>query len=278
MQQQQRANERKPLLTTQAKASAGVWRWRVQHDGGWHQVGVVVAALVFMCFGVHHTFPPRQSMHQAQQQHQGQQESHTSATNITECDLSARLHTGYIQLAHQPQETHYFYTLVESAGNPATDPLLLWLRGGGANASEDLAGSVTAMLQENGPCLYDPATDTFRANPFAWSTNASVAQFPQFGGHDLVVAGDGYAGGQVIPALAHRFAGAGDAGDDDVRMPVKLRGIAIGNALVDPVVQVKSNHRATDVYLSSFSNGFPAVFPCRRLDSQSARGQRIQQQ
>jgi len=60
-----------------------------------------------------------------------------------------------------------FYWTFESRGNPATDPLVLWLTGGPGCASE------VALFFENGPYKFEEDASV-GVNPHSWNTNANL--------------------------------------------------------------------------------------------------------
>ena len=63
--------------------------------------------------------------------------------------------------------TSLFYYLVESAGDPQTDPLIWWMNGGPG------ASSFAGLFGENGPLLLN-ATGQLTPNPYSWNRHANV--------------------------------------------------------------------------------------------------------
>lgn len=165
-------------------------------------------------------------------------------------------------------DTHLFYWLFPSQGNPETDPLVLWLTGGPG------CSSMTALLEELGPYKVDKATAQLERAKYSWSTHANLlfvdqpvgtgysysdapgdtvhdeahvaedmyyflqgfmAEHPELVGRDFYVTGESYAG-HYVPAIAHRIAVDGRFGAHD-DFPINLRGMAVGNGLVDPAAQ-----------------------------------------
>eukprot|EP01059_Diplonema_ambulator_P011695 TRINITY_DN2173_c0_g1_i3.p1 TRINITY_DN2173_c0_g1~~TRINITY_DN2173_c0_g1_i3.p1 ORF type:complete len:518 (+),score=176.46 TRINITY_DN2173_c0_g1_i3:958-2511(+) len=95
--------------------------------------------------------------------------------------MPSKMYSGYINAGVPPsgKGTMYFhYWMVESQGNPATDPVVMWYNGGPG------ASSLFGLLQEFGPLLlnvdsYDAqwkqtGVPTPQVNPWAWSRNATL--------------------------------------------------------------------------------------------------------
>jgi len=66
-----------------------------------------------------------------------------------------------------------YYYLVESEGDPATDPVVLWLNGGPGCSSFD------GFIYEHGPFLFSWADArmnklVLQENPFTWTKVATV--------------------------------------------------------------------------------------------------------
>jgi carboxypeptidase C (cathepsin A) len=182
------------------------------------------------------------------------------------CFLSAN-EAGYIKLPNK-QDAQYFYWFFESRKAPATDPLVLWLSGGPG------ASSLMTLLSENGPCFINQDLTT-AANPNSWNAEANVVwldqptgvgysfgspadadhdekdvqdniywflqgfidNHPEFEGRRLFLAGESYAG-HYVPAAAHKIYRENKQAKTS---RLNLRGVAIGNGLVNTVVQVRSN-------------------------------------
>ena len=110
--------------------------------------------------------------------------------------------TGFINVA---PNTDYFYWLIESANEPATDPLVIFL-GGGPGAS-----SAFAAVGFNGPWLFNNASDpddlTLKPNPNSWNKVANMLYVDQPAGVGFsTVDGLGYATtSEVIGALYYSF-------------------------------------------------------------------------
>lgn len=151
-----------------------------------------------------------------------------------------------------------FYWLFESRGNPATDPLVIWLTGGPGCSSE------IAIFIENGPFNITKSNNSLITNPWSWNTNANVLYidqplgtgfstanvvdeteaeiaehflvflneflqgFPEYVGRDFFITGESYAG-HYIPSIASYLI--------TQQLSLNFVGVAIGNGLVDPYQQ-----------------------------------------
>jgi carboxypeptidase C (cathepsin A) len=187
-------------------------------------------------------------------------------SEATTCGSAAN-EAGYIKLPNK-QDAQYFYWFFESRKAPATDPLVLWLSGGPG------ASSLMTLLSENGPCFINQDLTT-AANPNSWNAEANVVwldqptgvgysfgspadadhdekdvqdniywflqgfidNHPEFEGRRLFLAGESYAG-HYVPAAAHKIYRENKQAKTS---RLNLRGVAIGNGLVNTVVQVRSN-------------------------------------
>uniref|UniRef100_K3XA24 Carboxypeptidase n=1 Tax=Globisporangium ultimum (strain ATCC 200006 / CBS 805.95 / DAOM BR144) TaxID=431595 RepID=K3XA24_GLOUD len=187
------------------------------------------------------------------------------ADSVTICN-DTKNDAGYIKLPNK-KDDHYFYWFFESRNDPSTDPLVLWLTGGPG------CSSLGALLGENGPCRVYPNLTT-SINPFSWTNNANVIWLdqptnvgysyglnedldhneadvqtniywflqgfldthPAFVGRPLYITGESYAG-HYVPAAAHYIWKQKQHGNHAVAARLNLQGIAIGNGLVNPVIQ-----------------------------------------
>ncbi|XP_038610531.1 lysosomal protective protein-like isoform X1 [Tachyglossus aculeatus] len=177
---------------------------------------------------------------------------------------SFRQWSGYLQ-AGSGKYFHYWF--VESQGNPATDPLVLWLNGGPG------CSSMEGILEENGP--YRIHSDSFLyENPYSWNKVANIlylespagvgysyslsrnyqindqqvaadnyqalqcffAKFPSFASNDFYVFGESYAG-VYIPSLSLRIV--------DGLAPINFKGFGVGNGV--------NNYQLNDETLIEFS-------------------------
>ncbi|ETI35921.1 hypothetical protein L917_17130 [Phytophthora nicotianae] len=193
-----------------------------------------------------------------------------------------RSEAGYITLPYNVGD-HLFYWFFESRKAPASDPLVLWMTGSGSSCF-----SLVTLLTENGPCQII-SEGTTALNPYSWTSEANVvwldqptnvgfsygsnarAQFnagdvqrnvywflqrfldkhPEFQGRALFLAGEGYPA-HYIPAAAHyiwRENSIVEKANATVR--INLEGIAIGNGLVNPAVQMP---HALDMAISNSYN------------------------
>jgi len=175
------------------------------------------------------------------------------------CDSTVKQHSGLMDAGNA---TKYFFWMFESRSEPTTDPLVIWLTGGPGCSSQ------LALLSENGPCSVSADGKTTIPNPKSWNTKANVIwldqpqstgfstgplklsgneddtvehfytflmnfykAYPQYKKNDLFISGESY-GGHWVPNVAHRVWQGGAAA-------APLKGILVGNGLVDPEEQYK---------------------------------------
>ncbi|EDV23855.1 Lysosomal protective protein [Trichoplax sp. H2] len=164
--------------------------------------------------------------------------------------LPFKHYSGYLQGVDSNTQLHYWFA--ESYGNPASDPLILWMNGGPGCSSLD------GLLTEHGPFsvnddltislrntswnkfanviyLESPAGVGFSYGPSSNLSDITTAEnnyaalkaffkkFPTFANHDFYITGESYAG-VYVPTLATRV-----ANDSTIR----LKAIAIGNGILD---------------------------------------------
>uniref|UniRef100_A0A667YHR5 Carboxypeptidase n=1 Tax=Myripristis murdjan TaxID=586833 RepID=A0A667YHR5_9TELE len=163
---------------------------------------------------------------------------------------SFRQFSGYLNVA---DGKHLHYWLVQSQGDPASDPVVLWLNGGPGCSSLD------GLLTEHGPFLVQDDGVSLEYNPYSWNKIANVLYlespagvgfsysddrnyitndtevsmnnylalkeffrlFPEFQKNELFLTGESYAG-IYIPTLAERVM-------EDASL--NLQGIAVGNGM-----------------------------------------------
>ncbi|ETN21515.1 hypothetical protein PPTG_01670 [Phytophthora nicotianae INRA-310] len=176
---------------------------------------------------------------------------------------------GYIDLPNRV-DSHYFYWYFESRNKPNTDPLLVWLPGGPGmggtygmlaengpfTINTDLstkinpfswtaqANMVWVDIPVNSGFSYSPVaeddelTDERVAESVFWFLQGFMKKHQELQGRELFFVGESY-GGHFVPSVAHYiWKKQGEhlfspASPDTI--PINLRGIAIGNALTDPV-------------------------------------------
>ena len=179
----------------------------------------------------------------------------TYAETPAEIFLGENQEPGYITIS---QGNELFYWLFKSRNSPDTDPLVFWLTGGPGCSSE------VAVFYENGPFFINENL-SLRINENSWNeisnmvyidqpvgTGFSTAtrlvtnegeiaadfftfllgfmdKYPEFISRPLYITGESYAG-HYIPAIASYIVKQADS-------KLNLKGVAIGNGLVDPYNQ-----------------------------------------
>ncbi|KAG1701023.1 hypothetical protein DVH05_011267 [Phytophthora capsici] len=191
----------------------------------------------------------------------------TAAVTQTTCKALCgheKQDAGYIKIPNRV-DTHYFYWYFESRNKPSSDPLLVWLPGGPG------IGGTYGLLAENGPCTVNSDLST-EISAFSWTAEAnmvwvdipanagfsysSVAEDDEFNdervsesvfnflqgflikhkelqGRQVFIVGESY-GGHIVPSVAHYIWKKQSPLLPD-SIPIKVRGIALGNPLTDPV-------------------------------------------
>jgi len=184
-----------------------------------------------------------------------------SIASPTICDPSVKQHAGYINVG---VGTNYFFWMFESRSDPAKDPLVMWLNGGPG------CSSLLGLLTENGPCTVEKDGKTTKLNKNSWNLKANVIYvdqpsatgfstglplthdetgvasnmykfmegfykaLPQYANKDFYLFGESYAG-HYVPAISHYFWKQSKTGSTHI----PLKGLGIGNGLVDPEEQYK---------------------------------------
>ena len=87
-----------------------------------------------------------------------------------EAPLPTRHFSGFIEVE---KGTSLFYYVVESASDPASDPLVWWMNGGPG------ASSLVGLIAENGPLLLT-GSGALTPNPWAWNARANLL-YVEFG-------------------------------------------------------------------------------------------------
>jgi carboxypeptidase C (cathepsin A) len=103
-----------------------------------------------------------------------------------ERSAASKTYGGFVNVNEKYGANLYYY-FVESQNSPR-DPLILWLQGGPG------CSSLFGTFVENGPSIVQD-DGTFKSNPWAWTTNASViwVDSPVGTGYSYVDNSDGYA-------------------------------------------------------------------------------------
>ena len=174
--------------------------------------------------------------------------------------------SGYIGVHNN--ERHLFYWFFESRKDPDNDPFIIWLTGGPG------CSSMLALMVENGP-YHVLDNETLEINNFSWNTQANVmwidqpagtgysyddnedadgvytedeiaedlyefmqkffSQHSKYSKLDFYVTGESYAG-HYVPHFSRKIFDANkNLGPNDIEIP--LKGLAIGDGLVDPYLQ-----------------------------------------
>jgi len=185
------------------------------------------------------------------------------------------MYSGYLNIT-ATKALHYWF--VESQGNPASDPVVLWLNGGPG------CSSMEGFMAEHGP-LHLNDDSTISMNPWAWNMNANMIyleapvgvgfskgsaddmklisdattafdnnealkvfftdKFPQYLANGIFVSGESYAGIYVPTLIANIV-------DDDLLQP-HFKGAIIGNGLYsweknqDSIVKFSKYHGLIDL-------------------------------
>lgn len=193
---------------------------------------------------------------------------------------SVKQWSGYVD--NLDEDKHFFFWLFESRGDPATDPVILWLNGGPG------CSSTTGQLFELGPSniLKGPGLEY---NPYSWNSNATVIfldqpvnvgfswssrrvrdsyasaedvyvflnllfeELPEYTGKEFHISGESYAG-HYLPTI----------GAEIVRHPERnfnLTSVLIGNGITDTLNQVNGT-----VNMICGNGGYPSVVPPAKCD------------
>uniref|UniRef100_K3X2E5 Carboxypeptidase n=1 Tax=Globisporangium ultimum (strain ATCC 200006 / CBS 805.95 / DAOM BR144) TaxID=431595 RepID=K3X2E5_GLOUD len=192
------------------------------------------------------------------------------------CDPEAKHDIGYVKLRNKV-DAHYFYWYFESrSAHPEKDPLLLWLSGGGSSifaalsengpctVRSDLStqpnpyawNTNTNVLWIDQPVgqgfSYGADVDTDRTaedaaeNLYAFLQVFLTENHPELLEREFFVAGESYAG-HYVPLAARYIVDKNKAinaavtnttsGSNIINVRINLQGIALGNGMVNPVIQ-----------------------------------------
>lgn len=209
-----------------------------------------------------HTGDDRQQFTTFQSQHDPDYSIRVQKQNATICDVSVDQYTGWLDIGPK----HLFFWYFESASDPATDPLLLWLNGGPGGSS------LLGLLMELGPCLVNKHGDGTTANKYGWNKNANLLfvdqpadvgfsyldkhepvtgtsfqaaedmhkflqlfttqVFPALQNRPLHISGESY-GGHYLPTLGSQIVSQNQL--YPARPTVNLTSVLIGNGFVSPL-------------------------------------------
>eukprot|EP01102_Stenamoeba_stenopodia_P008363 TRINITY_DN2401_c0_g1_i2.p1 TRINITY_DN2401_c0_g1~~TRINITY_DN2401_c0_g1_i2.p1 ORF type:complete len:446 (-),score=92.17 TRINITY_DN2401_c0_g1_i2:55-1359(-) len=186
-----------------------------------------------------------------------------TVTSLPGISLKTRTLSGYIDI-DPSLGVNMYYLFFESQGNPATDPVVLWLQGGPG------CSSLFGAFVENGPYIIDSAGN-FSPNQWSWNTNASLiyidnpvgtgfsylhkktgyvtneiqmatdmyetlegffALHPEYSTQDFYIFGESYAG-KYVPYLASYIV-------NQTNTNINLKGVGMGDGWTDPYYQAGS--------------------------------------
>lgn len=183
--------------------------------------------------------------------------------------LPSKHYGGYVSVDDANGRYLYYY-FVTSQGNPAKDPVVLWLNGGPGCSSFD------GFVYEHGPFNFEPAASGSRSlpklhlNPYAWSKVSNIIyldspsgvgfsysktgsdydtgdirtakdthtfllkwfeQYPEFQSNQFFIAGESFAG-IYVPTLSYEVSKGILAGAKPV---LNFKGYMVGNGVTDHV-------------------------------------------
>ncbi|PYH98993.1 alpha/beta-hydrolase [Aspergillus ellipticus CBS 707.79] len=101
---------------------------------------------------------------------------------ICETTPGVKSYSGYVHLPpgtlndlgiDQPYPINTFFWFFESRNNPVNAPLSIWMNGGPG------ASSMIGLLQENGPCVVNPDSNSTELNPWSWNNYVNMLYIDQ---------------------------------------------------------------------------------------------------
>ncbi|KAA0053931.1 serine carboxypeptidase-like 45 isoform X1 [Cucumis melo var. makuwa] len=222
---------------------------------------MAVIAMVALAFSI--VLGPRSSLVMANQL--ADHDRITSLPNQPMTTTNFKQFGGYVTV-NEKEGRALFYYFVEAESMASSKPLVLWFNGDTLAGCSSLGGGA---LLEHGPFKING--EVLIKNHYSWNTEANMLyvespagvgfsysknksfysnitdaisvednfmflqrwleKFPQYKKRDLYIAGEAYAGGHFVPLLAQLIVNS--------NLKLKLKGIAIGNPLLD--IQVDAN-------------------------------------
>eukprot|EP01099_Mayorella_cantabrigiensis_P004308 TRINITY_DN322_c0_g1_i2.p1 TRINITY_DN322_c0_g1~~TRINITY_DN322_c0_g1_i2.p1 ORF type:complete len:232 (-),score=40.62 TRINITY_DN322_c0_g1_i2:984-1655(-) len=180
---------------------------------------------------------------------------------------SYAMYSGYIKLSGG---ANMFYWFIESAHNPVSDPIVLWLNGGPG------CSSLSGLLEEHGPFFPDK-NGNLQTNPYSWNLVANMLYlespagvgysywpgihvwndnetasinyefltkwfelFPAFAKNDFYITGESYAG-HYVPTLAYEIY-TRTPSQGSVAPQSNFKGFMVGNPSTHVSDQFYKNH------------------------------------
>uniref|UniRef100_A0A6P7GA47 Carboxypeptidase n=1 Tax=Diabrotica virgifera virgifera TaxID=50390 RepID=A0A6P7GA47_DIAVI len=177
-------------------------------------------------------------------------------------DTEVKSYSGYFTV-DKNHDSNIFFWFFPSQSDPSSDPVVLWLQGGPGSTS------MFGLFQENGPLTLKDGELGIR--PTSWNRNHSVIYidqpagtgwsytnggyakdqhkvatdlyealqqfftlFYQYQEREFFVTGESY-GGKYVPAISYKI----HQENEDAKLKINLKGLAIGNGFTDPKVQVR---------------------------------------
>ncbi|KAI8825987.1 Alpha/Beta hydrolase protein [Fimicolochytrium jonesii] len=191
------------------------------------------------------------------------------------CDPDVKQYVGYVDVAGKSDDKHFFFWFFESRRDPAKDPFVLWLNGGPGCSSMtglfmelgpcrvDTGGNGTTNNPDswnneanlvfldqpiNVGFSYtdggDEVTNTIDAADDVYAfLQLFLSKYNKYKDLDFHVTGESYAG-HYVPAIGAKIAeeneGLKGKGKKTEKLEIKLKGLAIGNGLTDPLNQYEA--------------------------------------